>query len=89
MLQHGQPHLVPQHHQEVGPRDPGVQPVLAHRSRRHPVGPLAGRERPHQPGPISRQAHPELPGPEHGGEDPSHRLRGVLVAHAKELERGV
>lgn len=89
LLQFGQPHLLSQHHQEVGPRDPGPQPVLPHRSGGDPVGPLTGREHPHQPGPLQRQARAELPGPEHRREDQGGRLHRVFLPHAKELEGGL
>lgn len=89
MLQHGQPHLLSQHHQQVGSRNSGPEPFVAHRPRWDSVGPPTGRQRPHQPGQVERDAGSELPGPEHGGEDQGVRLRGVFVSHSEEPEGDV
>lgn len=89
VLQHGQPHLISQHHQEVGCRYPGSQPFLADRSRRDSIRSFAGCERPHQLGPIQRQAHSELQSPQHGRKDQGDGLHRVFLAHAKELEGSV
>lgn len=88
MLQRRQPDVLPEHHEEMDPRDPLVQPHVSHHPDRDSVGPPAGRQRSHRPGPLQGEARAGFPGSEPGREDPGHGVRGVLGSDAEEPEGG-
>lgn len=72
----------------MDPRDPLLQPHLAHHPSGHAVGPVAGREHPDRPGPLQGEARAELAGPGRGREDPRPGVCRVFGSDAEEPEGG-
>lgn len=89
MLQRRQPDVLPEHHKEMDPGDPLLQPDVPHHFGRDSVGPPAGRQRPDRLGPVQGEARAQFPGSEPGREDPGHGVRGVLGSDAEEPEGGL